>query len=682
MSLRRARGEPRGGWWCVAGALLWLGCSEHDAHGERVLLQLQAATPLTAAEVEVRPADAVRARQLYPDGTLVLERRAGVALRVLAPGHCEVTIPPGAAGVRRQVPLRLRLPEDPPPLGFASELGFELRWGCPEQPRAPLRWRQIEGPAVPLEAQDDGYRVRVRTPSMPQELRAARAPGIIPVSPRTQGRVVLEVSGPADAPRRLQLRAAARASGLPSVAVSQPLLLAGDGWRVLRAAPGGRAQVRQELDLQTFTPDAFGRWLLSDARGELLSLSAYFHDRTPLDCGRSECHAAIAAAAEHSPMSHALERGWPGAGSLAALGCRLDCHVTGERGLRDGGFLDVQQQLQPSPGTLARWDALPQALRRLAGVRCTSCHGPGAIPEPAERALLLRSDVCATCHDAPPDYPHVAALARTRMAHADDDPRTRRPPCAGCHTSQGFLERVSGRRPATSAAEPAGIGCAACHAPHAPDSAARLLRRVPAAPREPPEVALCSACHAAAGTEDLPAASSASVWRGELLLPAADGGGMAPLRGPAVHRGVAGGCVGCHGATPNGRVNHDFTVSRERCAVCHTEAPPELDRELASQARELVSALEQACLEGSGAGAAALTDGSEPAHARPAAPCSSPALRRARHAARLVLEDPAAGSHNAPFAVQLLTEAQRALSDMTTRRRPPAPDRPAAATGS
>jgi hypothetical protein len=53
----------------------------------------------------------------------------------------------------------------------------------------------------------------------------------------------------------------------------------------------------------------------------------------------------------------------------------------------------------------------------------------------------------------------------------------------------------------------------------------------------------------------------------------------------------------------------------------------------------------------------------EPRHASSApAECESPRLRRALHALGLVLEDPAAGIHNAAFAHRLLDEAEAQLA--------------------
>ena len=213
-------------------------------------------------------------------------------------------------------------------------------------------------------------------------------------------------------------------------------------------------------------PDARGSFTLADAGGHTLRLVAGKYDETPLDCGRSDCHAGIASAALSNPMTTILERGLaaPFAGDYP--GCALGCHAVGEPGLDDGGFVAVARDLGTTSHDVARtgFHDLPASLRRLGGVGCLGCHGPGAIPEANGRFAVLRADVCATCHDAPPRYGHVAAWRLSRMARSDADPRTRDAACARCHTTWGFLGRNDWRPPDEVGAF--GIACAACHAVH------------------------------------------------------------------------------------------------------------------------------------------------------------------------------------------------------------------------
>ena len=597
----------------------------------------------SAEAISFEPAAAVKSLHASPDGWLAIEREP-LALGVSMPGMCPTTI----AASERRAALKpwIDLGPDRAPVGFDATVEVDVGPGCPERGRGEIDWRQVEGPALPeLVALDQGFRLRVRMPRFEQVHPEATEAGIVPISPRTQGRVVLEArfraAGAPELRRKLVLVATSRATGLGSVAVSQQLLLAGSGWQVRHAPPRGAATIDVRSVPVRFTPDAPGRWTLEDAQGHVLTLQASWHDKTPLDCGRAECHAAIAQTTAQSPMSGALSA------APAADSCMLDCHVVGERGLHDGGFLDVQRQLgwqEP----LTAWRELPPVLRRLGGVRCTSCHGPGAIPEPGSRALALRSDVCATCHDAPPEYGQVSAWRESAMARADALPSTREAPCARCHTTRGFLDHVAQRPPAEHGSA-AGIACAACHAPHDAHRAARLLRSPLAGdPALEPRSALCVACHAPGQEDGLPFASSGALWLGEARVPAL-AGGWELVRGPAPHRDVAAGCIGCHGAGGGPKLDHSFRVAADGCKSCHTAVPADAAVKLEAREESLAQALAVRC--------------ADPGHtsADPQA-CSSQRLTRARYVLRLLRGDRAAAVHNPAFAAILLDDVAKSLA--------------------
>jgi hypothetical protein len=626
--------------------------------------------PLAPQDIRYEPADNVSSARLSAQGTLAIERRdPSRALRVQIAEMCPVTIPAGPQ--REPVDARpvVDLGADRPPVGFDAPFAISVQHGCAERGRGRITWRQIEGvPVAGLAVTRDGFELHARTPRFETLHPHAPPPGIVAFSPRTQGRVVFEAlwRGPGSPPirRTLALTATSRATGLSSVAVSQQVLLAGAGWHVQKAPQSGHAQVHAAGALSEFTPDAHGRWVLEQSERTLV-VQALWHDKTPYDCGRSECHAAIAETTSQSAMSFALQR------SLdqphpPAVGCMLDCHVLGERGLRDGGFLDMSAQLGFTWLASTRWQDLPQALRRLGGVRCTACHGPGALPERGDRELVLRSDVCATCHDAPPRYTHVEQWRTSRMARSDAAPNTRSGACATCHTTAGFLERVADRKPRAHAldAEPTGIACVACHAPHAEHRGARLLRGMPRAAASgetplDPRSAACMQCHSPAADEARPSASSGALWQGRVRVPAAEGGGWDDLRAAAAHAAVPGGCVGCHGAGSTGRVDHSFRVDAETCKACHANGvslqPSDAQRSLQERARALAQTVEQRCVVTTAAGA-------PPAHAAPErVVCRAPRLARALYEVDLVIEDPAAFIHNAVLARSLLDDAERAL---------------------
>jgi hypothetical protein len=535
----------------------------------------------------------------------------------------------------------LETPPSPMDLGFDRPFSLRVRPDC----GGGVSWSQLAGPAVTPSI--DGATLSARTPAF----AASAGWGVLPISPRTQGALTFAARWQADGrtvEERVTVAAAARARGLPNVPAGARVHLGGQGWHVVDGPPG-HAQGRIEGAPASFLPDRDGEWVLADGAGRSLRLRSGRYDETPLDCGRSGCHPAVTASAAHSPMTTVLGRllgqhrgeGYPG--------CALACHATGEPGVADGGFTHVAGELGVSPTTLERWETTPSPLRRLGGVGCLACHGPGAVPEPSARWSLLRADVCAVCHDAPPRYGHVAAWRTSRMATADRDPRTTAAPCARCHTTAGFLAAtgaLAGDRRTPEGVGPLGIGCAACHAVHAAQAPTPGLLREPAVPAvlgEPPSSArtICLGCHAP--DAETPS-SAAALWLGRGGLDPASG---RSLDGPAPHAAIAGGCIGCHRADGDERgAGHRFAAGPSACRGCHGPLPA--DAEIRSRALRLWTGLGQA-------------PSSDPPHAaRPAIDRATP-RGRAAWDLLLVLEDPAAAVHNPRYARRLLDAAAEAL---------------------
>ncbi len=76
---------------------------------------------------------------------------------------------------------------------------------------------------------------------------------------------------------------------------------------------------------------------------------------------------------------------------------------------------------------------------------------------------------CATCHSADTDTTyHVAGRkyqwAQSKHAYGGDSERNGSS-CAGCHTTEGFVQRMNGQ-PVTEQPIPSPPGCFACHSPH------------------------------------------------------------------------------------------------------------------------------------------------------------------------------------------------------------------------
>jgi hypothetical protein len=428
---------------------------------------------------------------------------------------------------------------------------------------------------------------------------------------------------------------------VPSLAVGAPVILGGSGWRVADGPPGGELSGASGLTL--FTATRAGRWELVDGAGRKLGLRANRHDDTPLDCGRAECHPKETVAAADSPMTLVLHHGLEGLlGDGYDARCALACHAVGEPGVDDGGFTNVAARLGFTMPARLPWAELPRPLRRLGGVGCTSCHGPAAIPEEGARWSILRADVCAICHDAPPRYAVVAGWRSSRMAQADAAPGTSAERCRTCHTTGGYLAAIGMRKLGPSppaGVPPGGVACAACHAAHGSHGPSALLRNVPVPPSlgatppsEAADSAACLTCHSPLDQEGAEG-SAGALWLGRGGLRVDDG---APLTDPAPHAGVA--CAGCHDAAA-----HTFAPRADACGGCHPK-PRAADPAIATRAAELWGRL-----------------GGTARHpaARPTG-LDGPRARAAWNVA-LVLEDPAAAIHNAPYARALLDQADLAL---------------------
>ena len=365
-----------------------------------------------------------------------------------APALCPVSFG-RSTGAVQTASARFDVGADRAQVGFDAPFAIDVTVGCKDAAGGHVEWKQIDGlPLAGWTVGDRGLSLHART--LPMDATHPQLPpwGIVPASPTTQGRYVLEATWVGDgAPvtQTVTVTSMARATGVPSVAVGQRVLLAGSGWHVQAPPPGGQALVKTEGLLATFTADAPGHWMLQDGAGRFLGLRAGRYDSTPLGCGTSQCHKDEHDASVASPMTHALEKFLAEPGAPHDVSCMLDCHVLGERGLHDGGFLDRAAKAGWSGATRGSWDAMPRTLRRLGGVGCTGCHGPGAIPERTASRAILRVDVCATCHDAPPAYTHVAEWASSAMARSDASPATRATfACARCHMTAGFVAAEGG----------------------------------------------------------------------------------------------------------------------------------------------------------------------------------------------------------------------------------------------
>jgi len=642
-----------------AATALSLACAPDRAPSrERIVVSAPELAREALDALRVKPREAV----LHVErrgAVLSLELRASGAVELDAPGACPLKLEsknrPGH--VRLEPRIEIDAPDDD--VGYDAPFELRLRTLCGDGPKGSVVWQTEGAPLDQLATFEQGYRLTARTGPAPRRLSLARAGEIVPVSPSERGltRLTAHWTGPDGrvAERSVVVTAAPRSRGLPNVALGERTLLGARDYRVLERPIGASAEPSVWGPVTSLIPDARGLWELASGSTRVRLLVGSY-DSVPLDCGRTECHAAEARAAEDSPMTSAFKRLLDGPGAVSSLSCTLGCHTTGEPGRRDGGFSHALRELGQDAYDLPAWDQLPRALRRTGGVGCLACHGPGQIPEPSARWAILRSEVCAYCHDAPPRYGHVKAWQSSALARSDRDPLTRASAtCARCHTTWGFLDasanRVVGTRMPPGEAPAIGIACAACHAVH--DERAvmpGLLRRAPLgnAYADLPESALtrssaCIYCHSP--TENSSPSSSA-IWAGRGAI---DPVSSEPMLGPAPHASVPGGCVGCHRADEGDLEHghgHDFRATRDGCLRCHGERQASPD--LFDRARELLTR-------------AGVGPHSElPAHARESS--ANSVRERAIELARLVLEDRGAAVHNPRYAEFLLDRAEQVLS--------------------
>jgi hypothetical protein len=643
-----------------------------------VRVELPAELANQAKELEVQPAIA-EIRRAVGKGVVVLElKRAAESVVLRLPGACprRIAIPLLAADKPAQLVLQplfdVGASERVVGLGNAFDVraaplcaeAFEMRTSFAVTGGAPLEQIVIA---------PDGRHISAATRAVPPT--TSEEHGIVPVSARAQRELRSEITfrvelgDGARFERRLGVSAVARASGLGDVGLSHPVLLGGAGWRLLDKPPESAAALRSLGKLFELWPDRPGHYELADTAGHTLSLHSGRYDRTPLDCGRSGCHAGIANSVHDSPMTQVLASDLGGCHSLTDPTCAIACHTTGEPGIEDGGFSHVAFELE-LPALPADYDELPRALRRLGGVGCLACHGPTKLPEPSQRFALMKSDVCAVCHDAPPRYGHVQALASSRMGHADSSARVRtEAACARCHTAWGAV----GRPAPPQDVAPFGLTCATCHdvhphGTHPPQPAAAvaappstpthggLLRDFPLPSTLPDPPAsfqgvsrVCISCHAPSSNTLRPEASAAAIVAGQGGLEPETG---APLTFAAPHATAAKGCLSCHDSGPEGLMlgkSHGFRASPESCARCH-DSPPSRDASIAQRARQLLAKLDPQHSAG---------DVGRPWHASYQLLLPTPQRTRALRNVLLVLEDPAADVHAPGYARALLDAAER-----------------------
>jgi hypothetical protein len=204
-----------------------------------------------------------------------------------------------------------------------------------------------------------------------------------------------------------------------------------------------------------------------------------------------------------------------GAGTTGA-NC-LPCHTVGydvNATLPNGGFSALMKQLNwtwPTKLQAGNWDQVPAQLQNVANIQCENCHGPGSQHanyggDTLAISVPTNSGACQRCHDAPTH--HVKGTEWNASLHATttrDATGMGREGCVGCHSANGFMQRMAGKTITDTTYR--SIDCGACHEPHGmtnPTTAPHLIRNLqPVTLADGTKIdnagngALCMNCHQA-----------------------------------------------------------------------------------------------------------------------------------------------------------------------------------------
>ncbi len=268
-----------------------------------------------------------------------------------------------------------------------------------------------------------------------------------------------------------------------------------------------------------------------------------------------------------------------GDGTTYASSC-WGCHTVGDDAsatVPNGGFNFVMAQLGWTPPAVMQpgnWDAVPAALQNVSNIQCENCHGPGSthIAAGGDPRLISKdytAGVCIQCHGAATH--HIKGMEWDNSAHAvtTTDPAGNAS-CVGCHTNNGFIDRINGVGPADLSYD--AISCQTCHEPHGetiPSTNAHLIRTLAAVTlADGTQVTtagagtLCMNCHQA---------------RQKAVTYAANTVGSAhfgPHEGPQADM-----LMGTNGYTYGQNIPSSAhgDVVADTCVTCHTQTPSATD---------------------------------------------------------------------------------------------------------
>jgi len=256
------------------------------------------------------------------------------------------------------------------------------------------------------------------------------------------------------------------------------------------------------------------------------------------------------------------------------------CHTVGfdtNATVPNGGFSQLMATLgwtAPTVLQAGNFAAMPAALQNVSNIQCENCHGAGSthIASGGDSRLISKSVTagdCMQCHSEAPH--HVKGLEWSNSAHAvtTTDPAGNAS-CVGCHTNNGFIDRINGVGPADLSYD--AISCQTCHEPHGqttPSTSAHLVRTTAAITlKDGTKVTnagmgtLCMNCHQARQKAATYAASTAGSAH------------FGPHEGPQADM-----LMGANGFTYGQDIPssaHQYIVA-DTCVGCHTQSPASTD---------------------------------------------------------------------------------------------------------
>ncbi|HWP06844.1 MAG TPA: hypothetical protein VNN72_13920, partial [Polyangiaceae bacterium] len=313
----------------MSALLVALGCRARE-DGVWLLLTVDPADRIELDAATVTPAASLIERRRESHRLAVRLERTREAIVVRAPGACPLTVMPAeliaSATVERRLESLFDFGPSPRVVGFVQRFEVRATPRCSEAARARVELSAADGaPLDEVQIRDGGRTLAGRT--RPLEAPEGVELGIVPISARsraaTQIRARVQLDDGSHIDRVLELAAGTRASGLPNVAVDHAVLLAGQAPKLVARPEGSTAELVAHSGLFELVPDRPGAYGIADANGRKLNLNAGLYDETPLDCGRSDCHHAMAASDQGSPMTSALAADLGGRHPIANPECAL-----------------------------------------------------------------------------------------------------------------------------------------------------------------------------------------------------------------------------------------------------------------------------------------------------------------------------------------------------------------------